>query len=209
MAGKSKFSTIEDFEKLRSSDLMLVIMFIGGLVLLLLGGALWGVWDLYDSWDLSKNGLKTTAVVTKLDPYSTKRGTRYHPIVTFSTNKNTEIKVMLATHCKAEKGYKVEILYDPEKPDKRFKVNTPQSLWYSTILFIVVLSGVAYPFWRELRKMLIAGQLIKDPRVSAKPRTKSSQPSIAELNRQAVLPEVATRQSRDPRNVKQGQKPKQ
>lgn len=184
---------------------MLVIMFIGGVVLLLLAGAAWGAWGIYDAWKLTGNGLKATAVVTRLDPYSTKHGIRHHPIVTFTTNKNIEVKIMLTEHCKAEMGHKVELLYDPDQPDKRFRVNTPASLWYAPALLIVITLVIAYPFWRELRKMLIAGQLIKDTR-PAKVVKKSSLPPIAELNRRGTLPDSAKIPEKGQNAIKYGQK---
>jgi hypothetical protein len=64
---------------------------------------------------------------------------------------------------------------------------------------------IAFPFGLELRKMLIAAQLIKDPR-TAKTFKNSSQPSIAELNRRAALSDNAKTKTKGQNYGKTGPK---
>ncbi len=185
MSKKSFFNKIEDYEKIRPSDLMLIIMFIGGCVFLMLACTAWGFWEIYDGWQLSSTGIKTTAEVTDLSAYSTKRGVKYHPIITFTTAENKKIQVKMTESCPDQKGLKIDIVYHAGNPEGSVKVNSARALFVGPLLLAVISFVVALPFLIELRKMLIAGGLLPDPRLNApQPKySRSNQPSIAELNR--------------------------
>lgn len=185
MGKKSFFNSIESYEQIGSSDLMLVIMFIGGCVSLMLAATAWGLWGIYDGWQLTKSGIKTMAEVTDISSYSTKNGVRHNPIITFISADNKKHKVTLTEGCPAQKGLKIEIVYHARNPEDSVRVNSARALFISPLLLAVIAFAVATPFLIELRKMLIAGGLLKDPRGSGPPRTSSGtrKPSIAELNR--------------------------
>lgn len=185
MGKKRFFNSIESYEQISSSDLMLVIMFAGGFVCLLLAGTAWGLWEIYDGWQLAKTGIKTMAEVTDLSAYSTKNGVRHTPIITFTAADNKNYRVAISEGCPAQKGLKIEVIYHAGSPEGSVKVNSAQALFINPLILIVVTLAVATPFLIELRKMLIAGGLLKDPRLN-RPQPKysrSNQPSIAELNR--------------------------
>ncbi len=186
MAAKSFFNKIEDYEKIRPSDLMLIIMFIGGCVLLMLACTAWATWDIYDGWQLSRTGIKTTAEVTDLSAYSTKRGVKYHPIITFTTAENKKIQVKMTESCPDQKGLKIDVVYHAGNPEGSVKVNSARALFIGPLLLAVISFVIALPFLIELRKMLIAGGLLRDPRLNAPQSrySRSNQPSIADLNRQ-------------------------
>ncbi|HNW12943.1 MAG TPA: hypothetical protein PKI71_16400 [Candidatus Rifleibacterium sp.] len=186
MGKKSFFNSIESYEQIGSSDLMLVIMFIGGCVSLMLAGTAWGLWGIYDGWQLTKTGIKTMAEVTDLSSYSTKNGVRHNPIITFTSADNKKHQVTLTEGCPAQKGLKIEVIYHAGSPEGSVRVNSVQALFINPLILIIVTFAVATPFLIELRKMLIAGGLLADPRLNApQPKySRSNQPSIAALNRQ-------------------------
>ena len=185
MGKKSFFNSIESYEQIGSSDLMLVIMFIGGCVSLMLAGTAWGLWGIYDGWQLARSGIKTTAEVTDLSSYSTKNGVRHNPIITFTTADNKKHQVKLTEGCPAQKGLKIEVVYHAGNPEGSVRVNSAQALFINPLILIAVSLVVATPFLIELRKMMIAGGLLKDPRQTRQPQRPSGvrKPSIAELNR--------------------------
>ncbi len=200
MGKKSFFNSIESYEQISSSDLMLVIMFIGGFITMMLACTAWGLWGIYDGWQLSRNGIKTTAEVTDISSYSTKKGTRHNPIITFTTADNKKHKVTLTEGCPAQKGLKIEIVYHAHNPEGSVRVNSARALFISPLMLAIISLVIATPFLIELRKMLIAGGLIKDPR-EVRPSQRSSgarQPRIAELNRTMPVQSQQLKNSKAP-----------
>jgi len=200
MGRKSFFNSIETYELIDSGDLMLVIMFIGGCVSLMLAGTAWGLWGIYDGWQLTKTGIKTMAEVTDLSSYSTKNGIRHNPIITFSTADNKKHQVKLTEGCPAQKGLKIEVIYHAGSPESSVRVNSVQALFINPLILMVVTFAVATPFLIELRKMLIAGGLLRDPRPARPPQRSSGarKPSIAELNRTMPIQPQQLKNSKTP-----------
>lgn len=203
MGRKSFFNSIETYELIDSGDLMLVIMFIGGCVSLMLAATAWGLWGIYDGWLLARSGIKTTAEVTDISSYSTKNGVRHNPIITFISADNKKCKVTLTEGCPAQKGLKIEVVYHARNPEGSVRVNSARTLFISPLMLAMISFAVATPFLIELRKMLIAGGLLKDPRPArpARPPQRSSgarKPSIAELNRTMPIQPQQLKNSKTP-----------
>lgn len=200
MGKKSFFNSIESYEQIGSGDLMLVIMFIGGCVSLMLAGTAWGLWGVYDGWQLTKTGIKTMAEVTDLSSYSTKNGVRHNPIITFTTADNKKHQVKLTEGCPAQKGLKIEVVYHAGNPEGSVRVNSTGALFIIPLTLVIVTIVVATPFLIELRKMLIAGGLLKDPRPTRQPQRPSGarKPSIAELNRTMPVQSQQLKNSKTP-----------
>lgn len=164
---------------------MLVIMFIGGCVSLMLAATAWGLWGIYDGWQLTRSGVKTTAEVTDISSYSTKNGVRHNPIITFTAADNKKYQVKLTEGCPAQKGLRIEVVYHARNPEGSVRVNSARTLFISPLMLAIISFAIATPFLIELRKMLIAGGLLRDPRPARQPQQSpgARKPSIAELNR--------------------------
>ena len=88
--------------------------------------------------------------------------------------------------CPDQKGLKIDVVYHAGNPEGSVKVNSARALFIGPLLLAVISFVIALPFLIELRKMLIAGGLLRDPRLNAPQSrySRSNQPSIADLNRQ-------------------------